>query len=139
MTLKYMLDTDSVSYAIRGQGSVGARILEHKPSELCISSITLGELRYGAHKVESKKLHKHIDTFTASIAPQDFDSDAADEYGRLAAELRKRGTPIGAFDTMIAAHAIASKLILVTNYGKHFGKVSGLKTENWIEPDPDAV
>ena len=131
MTLRYMLDTDSVSYALRGAGSVGARILDHKPSELCISSITLGELRFGAHKRDSKKLHKLIDAFTASVAPQDFDADAAEEYGRLAANLANRGTPIGAFDTMIAAHAIAKKLILVTNNAKHFGKVSGLKTENW--------
>lgn len=131
MTLKYMLDTDSVSYALRGKGNVGVRILDHTPSELCISVVTLGKLRFGAHKRDSKKLHKLIDTFTASVAPQDFDVDAADEYGRLAADLATRGTPIGAFDTMIAAHALAKKLILVTNNDKHFRKVPGLKTENW--------
>jgi tRNA(fMet)-specific endonuclease VapC len=133
-----MLDTDSVSYAIRGKGDVGTRILKHKPSELCISSITLGELRFGAHKVASKALHKHIDTFTASVVPQDFDRDAAEAYGRIAADLAKAGTPIGAFDTMIAAHALAKKLTLVTNNVKHFRKVSGLKIENWTEPDPDS-
>ena len=131
MSLKYMLDTDSVSFALRGQGNVGARILDHKPSELCISVITLGELRFGAHKRDSKKLHKLIDTFAESVAPQDFDVDAADEYGRLAAALAQRGTPIGSFDAMIAAHALARKLILVTNNEKHFRKVPGLKIENW--------
>jgi tRNA(fMet)-specific endonuclease VapC len=131
MTLKYMLDTDSVSFALRGQGHVGTRILDHKPSELCISAITLAELRFGAHKRDSKKLHKLIDTFAESVAPQDFDIDAADEYGRLAADLAKRGTPIGAFDAMIAAHALALKLILVTNNEKHFRKVPRLKIENW--------
>ena len=131
MSLRFMLDTDSVSYAIRGEGNVGARILEHKPSELCISVITLGELRFGAHRRASKKLHKLIDIFAASVAPQDFDGDAADEYGRLAADLADRGTPIGALDAMIAAHAIAKKLILVTNNEKHFRKVPGLKVENW--------
>lgn len=131
MTLKYMLDTDSVSFALRGHGNVGTRILDHKPSELCISAITLVELRFGAHKRESKKLHKLIDTFAESLAPQDFDTDAADEYGRLAADLAKRGTPIGAFDAMIAAHALAKKLTLVTNNERHFRKVLGLKIENW--------
>jgi tRNA(fMet)-specific endonuclease VapC len=131
MTLKYMLDTDSVSYALRGEGNVGARILDHAPSELCISAITLGELRFGAHKRDSRKLHKLIDTFTASVAAQDFDVEAADAYGRLAADLAKRGTPIGVFDTMIAAHALAKRLILVTNNEKHFRKVTGLRSENW--------
>lgn len=131
MTLKYMLDTDSVSYALRGEGNVGTRLLDHKPSELCISVITLGELRFGAHKRDSKKLHKLIDTFAASVAPQDFDGDAADEYGRLAAALAKRGSAIGSFDVMIAAHALAKKLTLVTNNEKHFRKVPGLKIENW--------
>jgi tRNA(fMet)-specific endonuclease VapC len=131
MSPRYMLDTDSVSYALRGEGNVGARILDRQPSELCISAITLGELRFGAHRRDSKKLHKLIDTFTASVEPQAFDAEAADEYGRLAAELAERGTPIGAFDAMIAAHAIARKLILVTNNEKHFRKVPGLKIENW--------
>ena len=131
MSPKYMLDTDSVSYALRGEGNVGSRILEHKPTELCISAITLGELRYGAHRRDFKKLHKLIDVFTASVALQAFDADAADAYGRLAANLAERGTPIGSFDAMIAAHAIARKVVLVTNNEKHFRKVPGLKVENW--------
>lgn len=133
-----MLDTDSVSYAMRGEGHVGDHILAHTPSELCISAVTLGELRFGAHRRNSKKLHKLIDTFTASIVPQDFDVDAADEFGRLAAALAERGTPIGAFDTMIAAHAIAKKLVLVTNNAKHFRKVPGLKLENWVSSPPES-
>lgn len=71
------------------------------------------------------------DRLAESLVPQDFDIDAADEHGRLAADLAKRGTPIGAFDAMIAAHALALKLILVTNNEKHFRKVPGLKIENW--------
>ena len=132
MTLKFMLDTDSVSYALRGVGAVGARILGHRPSELCISAVTLAELRYGAHKRGSAKLHHLIDAFVRSLAAQEFDPAAADEYGRLALELAKRGTPIGAFATMIAAHAVSRKLVLVTNKEKHFRKIRGLKVENWI-------
>ena len=131
MTWKYMLDTDSVSYALRNHGNVGARILEHKPSELCISAITLAELRFGAAKREPKKLHKLIDTFAESIMPLPFDAQAADHFGHLASTLAARGAPIGGFDTMIAAHAIAQKLVLVTNNTKHFSRVSGLKCENW--------
>ena len=64
----YMLDTDTVSFALRGQGRVAARLLEHRPSELCISSITLAELRYGAEARRSRKLHRLISTLDTLIA-----------------------------------------------------------------------
>lgn len=132
MIWKYMLDTDSVSYALRGHGSVASRILEHRPSELCISAITLAELRFGADKRRSKKLHRLIDAFTDSVTSLPFDSDAAGYFGRLAADLAARGTPIGGFDAMIAAHAVSRKAVLVTNNAKHFGRVSGLRCETWV-------
>jgi len=94
----YMLDTDTVSFALRGQGRVAARLLEHRPSELCISSITLAELRYGAEARRSRKLHRLISTL----------------------------------DTLIAAHALSLRLTFVTNNTRHFRRVPGLATENWI-------
>ena len=132
MTWQYMLDTDSVSFALRGEGNVASRIVSHKPSELCISSVTLAELRFGADKRKSKKLHRLIDTFTESITPLAFDADAAAHFGRLAAALALKGTPIGGFDAMIAGHALAQKVVLVTNNAKHFGRVTGLRCENWL-------
>lgn len=132
MSWKYMLDTDSVSYALRGHGNVAARILELRPSELCISTITLAELRFGADKRRSRKLHRLIDAFIDSVAPLPFDAAAAGQFGRLAADLAGRGTPIGGFDAMIAAHAVSQKVVLVTNNARHFGRVSGLRCENWI-------
>jgi tRNA(fMet)-specific endonuclease VapC len=131
VTHKYMLDTDSVSYALRGHGNVGDRILQHKPSELCISVITLAELRFGADKRGSRKLHRLIDTFVNSIASVAFDAPAATRFGRLAATLASKGLPIGGFDAMIAAHAMANELALVTNNEKHFRRVVGLRCENW--------
>lgn len=127
-----MLDTDSVSYALRGHGNVAARILEHRPSELCISAITLAELRFGADKRRSRKLHRLIDVFTDSVTSLPFDSDAAAHFGRLAADLAARGTPIGGFDAMIAAHAVSRKVVLVTNNARHFGRVAGLRCETWV-------
>jgi tRNA(fMet)-specific endonuclease VapC len=129
---KYMLDTGSVSYALRGQGRVSARLLEEKPSALCMSAITLAELRFEADRRGSRKLHRLIETFGASVTALPFDDEAATQYGRLAADLVARGTPIGAFDAMIAAHAIATETILVTNNAKHFGRVRGLRCENWV-------
>ena len=132
MTWRYMLDTDSVSYALRGHGNVAKRILEHPPSELCMSAITAAELRFGADKRGSRKLHRLIDTFMESVAPLPFDAEAARSFGRLATELAKRGTPIGVFDAMIAAHAVTRKVMLVTNNARHFGRVAGLRCETWV-------
>ena len=129
---RYMLDTDSVSFALRGHGRVAARLLDHRPSELCISSVTLAELRYGADMRRSRKLHRLIETFATGVTVEAFDRSAADRFGSVAAALARRGTPIGGFDTLIAAHALALGLTLVTNNSKHFGKVAGLKTESWV-------
>ena len=65
---EFMLDTDTVSWALRGQGDVPARLLAHRPSQLCISSITLAELRFGADAKGSRKPHSLIDTFVQSVA-----------------------------------------------------------------------
>ena len=130
--LRFMLDTDTVSLALRGEGRVAGRILDHRPSELCLSSLTLAELRYGADMRRSKKLHSLIDAFTSAIAVAPLDRAAADRSGTVAAGLARRGTPIGGVDTLIAAHALMLGLTVVTNNSKHFGKVPGLKTENWL-------
>ena len=128
---RYMLDTDTVSFALRGEGEVATRILEHKPSDLCLSSLTLAELRFRAQARHSRKLHGLIDAFSATVAVLPFDRPAADCYGSVAASLSSRGAPIGGFDTLIAAHALALELILVTGNTRHFERVPGLTTENW--------
>jgi tRNA(fMet)-specific endonuclease VapC len=129
--MKFLLDTDTVSYALRGQGGVAARILDHKPSELSVSSITVAELRYGAERKSSQRLHGLISNFLDEIEAVDFDSEAAAAFGRIGSILAERGSPIGDFDVLIAAHAIALKRTLVTNNTKHFSRVPGLKIENW--------
>lgn len=128
----YMLDTDTVSFALRGQGRVATRLLAHQPSEICMSSLTLAELRYGADLRRSRKLHRLIDTFADSVDVADFDRAAADRFGGLGALLSRRGVPIGTVDTLIAAHALALGLTLVTNNEKHFTRVPGLKIETWL-------
>jgi tRNA(fMet)-specific endonuclease VapC len=127
----YMLDTDMVSFALRGIGRVGAELLMRAPSEVCISAVTLAELRYGADHRQSRKLHGLIDSFTASVIVMPFDEAAATAFGKAAAELARAGTPIGELDTMIAAHALSLDLTLVTNNTKHFNRVSRLRIENW--------
>jgi tRNA(fMet)-specific endonuclease VapC len=126
-----LLDTDSVSFALRGQGEVGARLRDARPSDVCISALTLAELRYGADRKGSRKLHRLIDTFVDAVAVMAFDAVAAAEFGRIGSFLADRGTPIGEFDALIAAHAVALRCTLVTNNVRHFSKVPGLAVENW--------
>ncbi|WP_437679031.1 PIN domain-containing protein [Sorangium sp. So ce131] len=130
--LQYMLDTDTVSFALRGFGGVSTRLLEHKPSEICMSVITLAELRYGADRRSSRKLHSIIDSFAASVTVVSFDEAVAAQFGSVAATLVHQGKPIGDFDALIAAHALALDLTLVTNNTKHFSRVDGLRVDNWV-------
>lgn len=126
-----MLDTDTVSFALRGEGGVGARLAELTPSTVCMSAVTLAELTFGASKRKSKKLHAWIDAFTTGVQVVPFDANAARTFGSLGAALDDAGTRIGQLDTMIAAHALALGVILVSNNTKHFGFVPGLSLENW--------
>jgi tRNA(fMet)-specific endonuclease VapC len=128
----YLLDTDSVSFAFRGHGNVATRIRGVKPSDLCISAITVAELRYGADRKASRKLHRLIDTFASAVEVVPFDEAAALEFGRIGSLLAERGTPIGEFDVLIAAHAVTLRRILVTHNIRHFGRVPGLAVENWV-------
>ena len=129
---EYMLDTDTVSFALRGYGRVASRVLEHRPSELSISSITLAELRFGAEARRSRKLHRLISTFVDAIEIMPFDQPAANRFATVAAALTRRGQPIGTFDTLMAAHALSLRLTFVTNNTRHFARVVGLATENWV-------
>ena len=129
--MKYLLDTDTVSYALRGEGQVAEHITAHKPSELCVSAISLAELRYGADRKGSRRLHALVDTFVAAVEVVGFGEQAALEFGRIGTILAERGTPIGEFDVLIAAHAASLRCTLVTNNLRHFSKVPGLVLENW--------
>src|SRR5262245_65304673 len=129
---EYMLDTDTVSFALRGQGRVAARLLEHRPSQLCMSSITVAELRFGAERRRSRRLHRLITTFMASVEAVPFDQRAADHFGTVATALVRRGVPIGTFDTLMAAHALSLNLTFVTNNTRHFARVAGLRSVSWL-------
>jgi tRNA(fMet)-specific endonuclease VapC len=129
---RFMLDADTVSYAIRGEGRVVARLLERQPSEICLSSITWAELRFGVEAKRSEKLKRAIRSFVKDIAILPFDESAADRFAAVAAALARRGEPIGAFDTLVAAHALSLGLAVVTNNTRHFSRVPGLRLENWV-------
>ena len=129
---RYLLDADTVSYALRGQGQVGAQILQHPPSDIAISSLTLAELAFGAERKRSTRLRRAIRSFIQEVAVVPFDQAAAEQFANVASALAREGSPIGVLDTLVAAHALALGLTVVTSNTRHFSRVSGLKVENWL-------
>lgn len=133
--MKYMLDTNICIYAIKHKpDAVIEKFLSHDPEEMCISAITYAELMHGVEKsmaVERNRIAMSL--FLSPITILDFDEKAAEAYGRIRAELEKKGTPIGPMDTLIAGHAKAEGLILVTNNTREFNRVADLMVEDWTQ------
>jgi tRNA(fMet)-specific endonuclease VapC len=100
---------------------------------VAVSVITEAELRTGAAKSSAPaKTSELVESFLRPVTVIEFISDDAVAYARLRAKLERAGTPIGPFDTLIAAQAVQRKLILVSNNEREFGRVPGLRTENWV-------
>ena len=133
--MKYMLDTNICIYAIKHKPeSVFQKLQEVEPEDVCISSITYAELVHGVEKsaaVEKNRLA--LSLLLANIEILDFDADAAGCYGKIRADLERKGTPIGSLDMMIAGHAQSLGYTVVTNNVKEFSRVNDLKIENWAE------
>lgn len=133
--MRYMLDTNICIYAIKHKPErVLLRLQEHDPSEICISSVTYAELVHGVEKSQAIERNRvSLTLLLANIEIMNFDSLAAESYGKIRADLERAGKPIGPLDMMIAGHAKALGYVVVTNNTKEFGRVEGLKLENWAE------
>lgn len=131
--MKYMLDTNICIFTIKKKSPAIIRnFLRHDPDELCISSVTYSELMYGVEKSMAAERNKAaLSLFLSPIRILDFDARAAEEYGRIRASLERKGMPIGPMDMLIAAHAKAEDLILVTNNTREFKRVEALEIEDW--------
>lgn len=128
--MKHMLDTNIVSHLFKRHPGVVNRMANLTPQEVCISSITEAELLYGADKKQSGGLKETIQTFLSTITICDWDSHAAATYGKLRAEMEKRGKVMGDLDQLIAAHALSRGTTIVTN-DHAFGMVHDLTVEDW--------
>lgn len=131
--MTYMLDTNMCIYAIKNKPEqVLCKIKKAYASGLCISAVTLAELEYGAAKSQNpEKNRAAILRLLSLFEVLPFDDFAAVEYGKIRAYLEKKGTPIGPLDMLIAAHARAVGLTVVTNNVREFERVPGLTIENW--------
>ncbi len=131
--ITYMLDTNICIYAMNNKPQeVRQKFIQHQ-SNICISSMTLAELLYGAEKsVNTDKALYAVKAFTENLIILDYDVLAATYTAKIRADLEKKGTPIGVYDTMIAGHALSQHIILVTNNQKEFNRVKGLQLDNWV-------
>ena len=135
--MKYMLDTNICIYAIKHKPpEVIKNPPKHNPEDICVSSITYGELMHGVEKSQAVERNRAaITLFLSSISILPFDNYAAEEYGKVRAELERKGTPIGPMDMLIAGHARSERLILVTNNTREFFRVEDLdlEVEDWTK------
>jgi tRNA(fMet)-specific endonuclease VapC len=134
--VSYLLDTNICILLIRQKTPhVLARLTGHAITDIALSIITVAELQYGVQKSNQPARNQHaLDQFLLPLTILPLDDAAAAAYGQIRAALEARGLPIGALDTLIAAHAVSQNLTLVTNNVREFSRVSGLIVEDWTIP-----
>ncbi len=142
MSARYLLDTNICIYiAKHNPPAVKARFAQHTTRELAMSVITLGELRFGAEKSQSRERSMAAVSHLEQLIPvYALPETAGEHYGQIRAQLQAQGRPIGNNDLWLAAHARAEGWILVTNNEREFSRVPGLQVENWVSsPSPSNI
>jgi tRNA(fMet)-specific endonuclease VapC len=128
-----MLDTNTVSHLVKSHPCVSLRVTEVLMTKVCISAITGGELMFGLAKVpHAKRLQKAVTEFLRRVDVLPWDSAVMERYGSVRADLEKQGKALGSLDMLIAAHALETNSVLVTN-DVAFSRVVGLTVEDWTQ------
>jgi len=132
MAVRYLLDTNTASYVIKGNfPRVRERLLRIPMAEVGISVVTEAELRFGVARLPgAMTLKSVVEEFLLRVEILPWNSEAARHYARIRAILEKDGSPMGNLDLMIAAQALAAEVVLVT-HDHVFRRVKGLKVEDW--------
>lgn len=131
----YMLDTNILSDVVRQpRGAAAKRIRQVGQSRILLSIFTVAEARAGVLKLGSDRLGTQLEQIAAKFAIAPFEQPGDLVYAEIRTELERRGKPIGANDTWIAAHALALDCVLVTANEDEFGRVPRLRVENWLKP-----
>ena len=133
--LIFALDTNSIAYFFRGEGSVGERLLAKRPREIMVPALVAYELRYGVARLENPaRRSAQLESFLSATTILPFDDDCARVAGLVRAKLEQAGESIGPIDVLIAATALAANAVLVTRNVREFRRVEGLVVENWYDP-----
>ncbi len=131
--MRYLLDTDICIYVIKKHPpQVIEHLKHHRPGDIAVSTITLFELQYGVEKSRQRSRSRQaLSRFLSPLRLLSLDSEGALEAATIRAQLQKTGEPIGPYDLLIAGLARSKDMILVSNNSKEFGRIKGLKLENW--------
>ncbi|MHB1085040.1 MAG: PIN domain-containing protein [Thiobacillus sp.] len=128
---RYLLDTNAIIALLNDvESPLGRRARQHKPADICMSSIVAHELFYGAFKSQ-RAVHNVALVDSLQFEVLEFDKEDARQAGQIRTRLAIKGTPIGPYDVLIAGQAKARKLILVTGNTDEFKRVAGLSIEDW--------
>ena len=128
----YMLDTNICIYVINSRPAIVLeRFRLERLGDIVISSVTAAELAFGVVKSGSVRNRQALEMFLSTLEILPFDESAIWHYADIRADLERRGQPIGTLDTMIAAHALTTNTILVTNNTREFERIPRLRVENW--------
>ncbi|MGQ0384122.1 MAG: PIN domain-containing protein [Gammaproteobacteria bacterium] len=128
----YALDTDTVSYWLRGQGRVAERLSSAEPSAIAVPAIVLHELRYGMLRAgTAARKRAELEGFLGLLTVLPLDAPAAEAAARARLELERAGVQVGPFDILIAGTALASGSTLVTHNTREFSRIRGLRLEDW--------
>ena len=128
----FALDTNTVSYFLRGQGNVGARLLAQPPSAIALPSVVLYELSYGAGRSQaSRSLKARLAELLERLQVLPFGAEEARAAAQIRVELERRGLSVGPHDVLIAGTALARGATLVTRNVREFGRVRGLSLVDW--------
>ena len=134
MARRFLLDTNIVSHVARfPQGVIADRIAEVGEQQVCISIVVAAELRYGAARRGSERLSRRLEAVLSALSVVALDEPVDCRYAELRAHLERGGTPIGPNDMLIAAQALVSDLTVVSANVGEFGRVPGLRVENWLD------
>jgi tRNA(fMet)-specific endonuclease VapC len=131
--LRYLLDTNLCIRVLRDRPATVRERFNAEADSLCISTIVLTELLHGAAKSARPEHHRReVERFAARLDVLPFDTDAAGHAAEIRAELEHKGSPIGGYDVLIAGHARSRGLAVVTGNLAEFGRVDGLRCEDWL-------
>ena len=131
--MTHLLDTNHCIFIIKNRSpQAWEKLARHPVGAIGISSVTASELWFGVEKSEQKERNNRaLAKFLLPLEIAPYEEKAAERYGKIRAVLEKAGTPIGSLDCLIAAHAVALGVVLVTNNTDEFRRVPGLRLEDW--------
>jgi tRNA(fMet)-specific endonuclease VapC len=136
--MKYVLDTNTVLFLMRGDSEVSSRLIAHQRKDVSLPQPVVAEIEYGLARMPRSarraRLRRRFDILLADLTRAEWTDDVSKAFGLIKAELEKRGERIEDFDVAVASHAVSRDAVLVTDNIEHMSRVPRLRLENWTEP-----